>query len=139
MKNFKKLMLILSVVIGLSTSQNQAFADNEPSGVGHLILLSTFMAPELLTVSAYGVVGSSFTMMRFTEMLEKISYKISVSSDVDTREVLDLRDDAVEFLADGYKTSNFEFFSNRLRESRGVENMSDEQVASLVIALGAAL
>lgn len=127
------LMAVLTAFTTIGVAQAN---DDDNTLRDSIILLSTVMAPEITTYGPYTTLAGSSTFMRITEALENLSYNISVDSRMDKREIFDLRDDAVDFLAEGHKSTTFEAFSARLKKDSGEgDNLSDEQVASFVISV----
>ncbi len=104
-----------------------------------LLFFSTIFAPEITTYGPLTTLAGSGVSMRITEALENISYSISVDNRIDEREVLDLRDDAVDYLSDGHQSTTLKLFSDEVKKYEGAEHLTDEQIASYVIAVASFL
>lgn len=133
------LLLGLSVN-GLATPEVEQETEESSRVFSDLVLLSaviTTASPILLTQLTF-VLSTQIkkSSMRMTEFFERISYNISVKDNIDEREILALRDEAIDYLSDGVESKRFRFFADHLQQTDTGRGMSDDQVATLVIVLG---
>lgn len=131
--------LVYSLLLAVSFIATSAQAQDHLEDRDLFILMSTYMP------TSAPLFGASYSSIVFSDMTDATTAGISgvtTRSEGDLtqderRQILDLRDDSIKYLAGERPSTTFMNFSDELKLRN--EDITDEQVASYVIAVSTSL